>query len=85
MVDLLEAIADVVVTLAFEVPLVTVDSIGVVDAMEVDTEMVDIQYYYHRYYLTEALPSVPMLVVSIPIRLILWTLAELAYQTVDLV
>lgn len=65
------AIVGVVVTLAFVVPLVTMDSIEVVavDAMAADTVTADIQCYCRRYCWTEALPSVPVLVMWTPIRL----------------
>lgn len=64
------AIADVEVKkpLAFLVPSETMGSIGVVDAMVADTVKVDIQYYCHRYYWTEALPFALMLEELIPIQ-----------------
>lgn len=65
------AIVDVVVTSAFAVPLETMDSIDVADAMVAGTGTVDIQCCCRRYCWTEALPSVPMLVMSIPIQMML--------------
>lgn len=65
------AIVDVVVTSAFVVPSVTMDSIDAVDAMVADTLTEDIQCYCRRYCWTEALPSVPMLVTLIPIQMML--------------
>lgn len=65
------AIVDVVVTSASEDPLETMDSIDVADARVADTVTVDIQCYCRRYCWTEALPFVPMLVMSIPIQMML--------------
>jgi hypothetical protein len=61
------------------------DLIGVVDVMAADKVTEDIQCYCHRYYWTEALPSVPMLVMLTPIQMLLWMFAEQACQTVGLV
>lgn len=79
------AIVDVGATSAFGVPLVIGDSIEVVavDAMVADTVTVDIRCYCRRYCWTEALPSVLVLVMWTPIRLMLSMTAEWAYQIVD--